>query len=346
MKRKILLLLLIISFVGFGQQKDNHKKDINAEKINQEIKNFPAPLTPILPEYPKVAKLAGIQGKVFVQATIDEKGNVAETKILKSEQETLNASAIEAIKKTKFTPAVSKQNKKVKATVVIPINFKLDDKSNVPDVGVTPEPPADISDPDINATVEVEKLPALIETGKPIYPEEAKKNNISGKVYVKILVSKDGSPKKAVVIKTENEIFNQSAVDAAMKCKFSPALQKGNPVAVWIVLPYKFALDGKEMPNYGEYSTTEEAKKTYASLINLSDNPDKAEALGVPKGIKSEKLDTDIKYGDESAVYKGIFKGKEGYVFYARKDKVVYRHISKTLEEIRGYVEGLKNKDK
>lgn len=34
--------------------------------------------------YPISAKEAGIEGKVFVKAIIDEKGNVAETEVIKS----------------------------------------------------------------------------------------------------------------------------------------------------------------------------------------------------------------------------------------------------------------------
>ncbi|MDP1994988.1 MAG: energy transducer TonB, partial [Ignavibacteria bacterium] len=63
-------------------------------------------------------------------------------------------------------------------------------------------------------------------------------------VWVKILVSKEGKPKKAVVVKSDAEIFNQSATDAAMKYSFTPALQNNKPVAVWVVVPFKFELRG------------------------------------------------------------------------------------------------------
>jgi outer membrane biosynthesis protein TonB len=37
-------------------------------------------------------------------------------------------------------------------------------------------------------------------------------------------------------------LFNQAALDAAMKSAFTPALQNNHPIAVWIVLPYRFTL--------------------------------------------------------------------------------------------------------
>lgn len=349
MKNKIFLLMLIISITGFAQQKGNVKKDGGSEKFNQELKSYPAPLTPILPEYPKVAKLAGIQGKVYVEVFIDEKGNVTETKIIKSDHETLNFMAMDAIKKTKFTPGISKENKKVKCKVVVPINFKLDEKPKVPDVGVTPEPPGEISDPDINGFVEVEKMPALIEAGKPVYPEEAKKSNVTGKTFVKVLIGKDGVPKKAIVIKSDSELFNQPAIDAAMKSKFSPALQKGNPVAVWVVLPYNFTLDGKEPKHsYEEYSTMEEARAAYKRMTFLLTDPEELKKIGNAPGFKQkpEKQETDINFGDESMLYKMQSKDRSVYGFFARDGKRIYKCSGETLDEIRKHVEGFRETKK
>lgn len=249
MKLKIALLVLLCFSVGMAQQKD--KKQSTDKGKWEELKEYPKPITPIQPEYPQLAKLAGIEGKVYVEALISENGDVVEIKSLKSDHETLMIDAIEAVRRTKFSPGISKDGKKVKAWVVIPISFKLDDKEKEStDVLKAPE---NETDPDIDAKIEVEKLPDMVEVGKPAYPEEAKKNKITGKTFVKVLVDKEGNPKKAVVIKSQNELFNQPAVDAAMKSKFTPAIQGGKPIAVWIVLPYRFALEGVRDPDEREY---------------------------------------------------------------------------------------------
>jgi protein TonB len=107
------------------------------------------------------------------------------------------------------------------------------------------EEPAKDDDPDMNAFTAVEKLPEMVRAVTPEYPEIAKRAGITGKVFVKVLVDKSGKPKKAVVIKSDSELFNQSAIDAAMKSAFSPALQNQHPIAVWIVLPYRFTLEGQ-----------------------------------------------------------------------------------------------------
>ena len=97
-------------------------------------------------------------------------------------------------------------------------------------------------EPSMDAFVAVEKLPEMVVDAKPEYPEIAKRAGITGKVFVKVLVDKEGRPKRAVVIKTDSELFNQPAIDAAMKSAFTPALQNNHPIAVWIVLPYRFQL--------------------------------------------------------------------------------------------------------
>ncbi len=74
--------------------------------------------------YPKTARDKGIEGRVFVQVYIDEKGNVVRTEILKGVDEELNNAAIDAVRKTKFTPGMLK-GKPAKSQIVIPIVFKL-----------------------------------------------------------------------------------------------------------------------------------------------------------------------------------------------------------------------------
>ncbi len=106
------------------------------------------------------------------------------------------------------------------------------------------EAPKDNSDmPDMNAFIPVEKSPEVVKGVQPVYPDLAKRAGIEGTVYVKILVSKEGKPLKAVVIKSDSEVFNKPAVDAAMQFVFTPAIQHKAPVMVWVVVPFRFKLN-------------------------------------------------------------------------------------------------------
>jgi len=91
--------------------------------------------------------------------------------------------------------------------------------------------------------VPVEKQPAVINQIYPKYPELAQRAGIEGRVWVKIWVDKDGKPRKAVVVKSDADIFNEPAKEAAMETRFTPAIMNKGPVAVWVVIPYTFKLN-------------------------------------------------------------------------------------------------------
>ncbi|MCZ7602989.1 MAG: energy transducer TonB [Melioribacteraceae bacterium] len=74
--------------------------------------------------YPKKAKEAGIQGRVFVKAFINEEGIVDKVELLKGFDPECDSVAMNAIKQTKFT-SPKQRGEPVKVQVAIPIVFKL-----------------------------------------------------------------------------------------------------------------------------------------------------------------------------------------------------------------------------
>jgi periplasmic protein TonB len=101
---------------------------------------------------------------------------------------------------------------------------------------------ANQEDPGFDAFIPVEKQPAVISQPQPKYPELAQRAGIEGNVWVKILVDKEGKPKKAVVVKSDAQVFDNEAIEAAMATKFTPAVMNNGPVACWVVIPYRFKL--------------------------------------------------------------------------------------------------------
>jgi len=97
------------------------------------------------------------------------------------------------------------------------------------------EIPSDIFKP-------VEKLPVPVVSPAPTYPEIPRRAGIEGTVWVRIWVTKEGKAKKAEVLKSDSELFDQSALDAAMHWVFIPAVMNNGPVAVWVSIPFKFKL--------------------------------------------------------------------------------------------------------
>jgi TonB family protein len=93
------------------------------------VENMPEPIGGLYAiqskiKYPEEAKRNGIEGKVFVLAFIDEKGNVANAKVIKGAGYGMDEAALDAVKQTKFTPG-KQRGKPVKVQVTIPIVFKL-----------------------------------------------------------------------------------------------------------------------------------------------------------------------------------------------------------------------------
>jgi protein TonB len=99
-----------------------------------------------------------------------------------------------------------------------------------------------IDEPGMDEFIPVEKEPMPIKVVKPDYPEVARRSGMYGTVWVRILVDKEGNAKRAVVVKSDAEIFNESAVNAAMQWKFTPAIMNKGPVAVWVAIPFRFQL--------------------------------------------------------------------------------------------------------
>ncbi|MFZ2322960.1 MAG: energy transducer TonB [Ignavibacteriaceae bacterium] len=74
--------------------------------------------------YPEIAKRAGVEGKVYVLAFVDETGLVTDAKIIKGIGAGCDEAALSAVKKTKFKPG-KQRGKAVKVQVSIPVVFKL-----------------------------------------------------------------------------------------------------------------------------------------------------------------------------------------------------------------------------
>ena len=75
-------------------------------------------------EYPEIAKRAGLEGKVYVRAYVDENGNVIKAEVVKGLGGGCDEAALDAIVKTKFSPG-TQRGKPIKVQVTIPVIFKL-----------------------------------------------------------------------------------------------------------------------------------------------------------------------------------------------------------------------------
>ncbi|HAV23985.1 MAG: hypothetical protein A3H45_04050 [Ignavibacteria bacterium RIFCSPLOWO2_02_FULL_55_14] len=109
--------------------------------------------------------------------------------------------------------------------------------------GISIEQDIQIDEPGMDEFIPVEKEPMVVRAVKPKYPQIAQMAGIEGTVWVKILVGKDGRPKRAVIMKEIPEgTFREASLEAAMQYIFTPAYMNSGPVQVWTAVRFKFVL--------------------------------------------------------------------------------------------------------
>lgn len=107
-----------------------------------------------------------------------------------------------------------------------------------------PPPPMEITAPpeeedEIVEFYHVEQKPRLVKMVQPEYPEIARKAVIEGKVFLHLLIGKDGRVEEVKFIKGP-PVFREAAIAAAKQYRFTPAMQNDKPVRVWMALPIDF----------------------------------------------------------------------------------------------------------
>lgn len=85
--------------------------------------------------------------------------------------------------------------------------------------------------------------PTPVKTPPPEYPENMRRDGVSGVVAVKVEIDEAGLVTNCSVSKSSNPAFEQAAVNAVRTWKFTPAKKDGAPIKISLVIPIKFNLD-------------------------------------------------------------------------------------------------------
>ena len=87
------------------------------------VEELPEAVSKVNPTYPDIAREAGVDGTVMVQALVGKDGKVKDTRVVKSIP-MLDQAAENAVKQWVFKPALS-NNKPVAVWVAVPVRFTL-----------------------------------------------------------------------------------------------------------------------------------------------------------------------------------------------------------------------------
>lgn len=108
--------------------------------------------------------------------------------------------------------------------------------------------PGDTSKPDRMPTVPgdedvfVGTQPIPLKSVPPVYPEKALEERTEGTVWLKCLIDRTGRVVDTRVMRSDSDILNQAAIDAARQWIFKPAFSRGHPVQAWAAIPFRFKL--------------------------------------------------------------------------------------------------------
>ena len=122
---KIVALVFCICFTFTPAQnsvKDDQGIYIMCEKMPELIGGMDGLQKKI--RYPLQAKSLGVQGVVYVQSIINEKGKIEDPKVVKKLGAGCDEEALRVLKKSKFKPGYDK-GKPVKVRFTLPIFFRL-----------------------------------------------------------------------------------------------------------------------------------------------------------------------------------------------------------------------------
>jgi len=76
------------------------------------------------------------------------------------------------------------------------------------------------------------------------YPKKAVRSNISGRVYLQVIVDENGQPRNPKVIRDIGGGCGEAAAEAITKVDFKPGKQDGEAVKVKYSLAVTFRIDG------------------------------------------------------------------------------------------------------
>ena len=87
---------------------------------------------------------------------------------------------------------------------------------------------------------DVTRKAVLLSRPEPGFTEEARRNDTTGTVKLKMVLGADGTVSNIVVLKELPDGLTERAVEAAKKIQFTPAQKDGRNVSQWVTVEYNF----------------------------------------------------------------------------------------------------------
>ncbi len=236
-------------------------------------------------KYPEAARKAGVEGKVIVQFTIAENGEVKEAEVLKSVGHGCDEAALAVVMAMpNWTPAM-KDGKPAKVKMTLPFTFSLPREKAQAAKG---------AEEVFQVVEEMPRFPGCEREGAPAeelaqcsnaklaeyifgnirYPADARDAGVEGMAVVSFVVDKEGRVQDVKTARSLHESIDAEVIRVVklmneMEERWTPGRQKGQSVNVQFNLPVQFRLDVERK----QLQLPEGAKGLKLEHFNLSPNP-------------------------------------------------------------------------
>lgn len=195
------------------------------------------------PEYPKEARKKHIQGDVTINVLVDPNGNVSSASwVNDGTSALLGAPCLQAIRKWKYQPTLLDGNPAPVASWVV-VRFQLADR---PTVQILTR---DESSTPVRKVEKVHSRKLRISSGvadsikisgkDPIYPFEARLENIQGDVFLQASIDEKGNIATLEII-SGDPILVEASLEAVRYWRYKPWVLNGEPVTMETTIFIKF----------------------------------------------------------------------------------------------------------
>jgi TonB family protein len=198
------------------------------------------PITRVPPVYPPSMKANGMNGDVYLELTIDKKGDVSNVAILKSSSPAFEENAVQTMLKWKFQPATI-DNVPCKSVARIQLTFNLFG-GDAPAASIS----VDGEQSSLPAEYRYDTPPRPMSIAYPVLARAALRSKLSGKATVLILLDDKGEVINTKIINATSPELGLALAATLDSFRFTPAYRDGKPTATLLKREQAFSPNSKE----------------------------------------------------------------------------------------------------
>ena len=242
--------------------KVKHAKNDSIYQIVDQMPEFPGGTEALLKfvannvKYPEKAKDEEISGRVFISFVIEKDGSVSNVEVKRGIGGGCDDEAVRVVKAMPKWKPGKKDGKPVRVSYMLPVNFKLTDDIPMKSVKKTEANKPEMK-PNADGVYQiVEEMPSFPGGDQKLmeyianninYPQEARDKGIEGRVFIRMVIEKDGSVSNVKLLRGIGGGCDEEAERVIKSMpKWKPGMMKGEPVPVSYQIPINFKLTEKQ----------------------------------------------------------------------------------------------------